>query len=104
MEATGHYWQNLFAFLVAEGFAIALLNPLRTRRFSEVDLERTKNDAIDAVGIAPPHGNTVKNPASLASVTVTFRATALALASTPPRPPTCNCNVVPPATTPPDRN
>jgi transposase len=52
MEATGHYWQNLFAFLAGEGFAIALLNPLRTRRFSEVDLERTKNDAIDAVGIA----------------------------------------------------
>src|SRR5262249_55338713 len=26
MEATGHYWQNLFAFLAAEGFAIALLN------------------------------------------------------------------------------
>jgi predicted lipoprotein len=46
MEATGHYWQNLFAFLAAEGFAIALLNPLRTRRFSEVDLERTKNDRL----------------------------------------------------------
>jgi transposase len=52
MEATGHYWQNLFAFLAGDGFVIALLNPLRTRRFSEADLERTKNDAIDAVGIA----------------------------------------------------
>ena len=52
MEATGHYWQNLFAALAAAGFPIALLNPLRTRRFSEVDLERTKTDAIDAVGIA----------------------------------------------------
>jgi transposase len=52
MEATGHYWQNLFARLAAEGFAVALLNPLRTRRFSEADLERTKTDAIDAVGIA----------------------------------------------------
>ena len=28
MEATGHYWQNLFAALAAEGFAVALLNPL----------------------------------------------------------------------------
>lgn len=52
MEATGHYWQNLFARLAAEGYAIALLNPMRTRRYSEADLERTKTDAIDAVGIA----------------------------------------------------
>jgi len=33
MEATGHYWQNLFAALVAEGYAVALVNPLRTHRF-----------------------------------------------------------------------
>lgn len=52
MEATGHYWQNLFAMLTALGFAIALINPLRTRRFAEEDLRRTKTDAIDALGIA----------------------------------------------------
>lgn len=52
MEATGHYWQNLFAYLAGEGFAVALLNPLRTRRFAGEDLERTKTDAIDALGIA----------------------------------------------------
>lgn len=52
MEATGPYWQNLFAFLAAEGFAVALLNPLRTRRFAGEDLERTKTDSIDAVHIA----------------------------------------------------
>ena len=52
MEATGHYWQNLFATLAAEGFAIALINPLRTRRFAEEDLVRTKTDAIDALGLA----------------------------------------------------
>lgn len=52
MEATGHYWQNLFAALAADGFLIALLNPLRTRRFAEEDLARAKTDAIDAVGIA----------------------------------------------------
>jgi transposase len=33
MEATGHYWRNLFTFLAGEGFSIALLNPLRARRF-----------------------------------------------------------------------
>lgn len=52
MEATGHYWKNLFATLVAKGFAVALLNPLRTHRFAGEDLERTKTDAIDALGIA----------------------------------------------------
>lgn len=52
MEATGHYWQNLFAALVTRAFPVALLNPLRTRRFAEEDLERTKTDAIDALGIA----------------------------------------------------
>jgi transposase len=52
MEATGHYWKNLFAALAAEGFALALLNPLRTRRFAGEDLERAKTDSIDALSIA----------------------------------------------------
>jgi transposase len=52
MEATGHYWQNLFADLTVRGFRLALLNPLRTARFAEEDLRRTKTDAIDALGIA----------------------------------------------------
>lgn len=52
MEATGHYWKNLFAVLAAAGHGVALLNPLRTRRFASEDLQRTKTDAIDALGIA----------------------------------------------------
>jgi transposase len=52
LEATGHYWQNLFATLVASGFAVALLNPLRTRRFAEVDMPRVKTDSVDALSIA----------------------------------------------------
>ncbi len=52
MEATGHYWQNLFAYVATEGFAVALLNPLRTHRFAGEELQRTKTDAIDAIGIA----------------------------------------------------
>jgi transposase len=38
--------------LAAAGHSVALLNPLRTRRFAAEDLERTKTDAIDALGIA----------------------------------------------------
>jgi transposase len=52
MEATGHYWKNLFAALAAAGHNVALINPLRTRRFASEDLARTKTDAIDALGIA----------------------------------------------------
>jgi transposase len=52
MEATGHYWKNLFAVLAAHGHKVALLNPLRTHRFAGEDLARAKTDAIDALGIA----------------------------------------------------
>ena len=52
MEATGHYWKNLFAVLVAADHAVALLNPLRSRRFQDQDLARTRTDAIDALGLA----------------------------------------------------
>lgn len=52
MEATGHYWQNLFTFLHAAGFAVALLNPVRTARFAAEDMRRAKTDALDAQGIA----------------------------------------------------
>jgi transposase len=52
MEATGHYWKNLFAVLTAAGHEVALLNPLIARRFQEASLERTKTDAIDATGLA----------------------------------------------------
>jgi transposase len=52
MEATGHYWQNLYAHLTERGYAVVLLNPLRTQRFAAADLQRTKTDAIDALSIA----------------------------------------------------
>lgn len=48
MEATGHYWQNVFARLAAEGFRVAVVNPLAVRRFAESMLSRAKTDAIDA--------------------------------------------------------
>ena len=52
MEATGHYWKNLFAVLAAAGHEVALVNPLAARRFQEASLERAKTDAIDAAGLA----------------------------------------------------
>ena len=52
LEATGHYWRNLFVALLAKSYVVAVLNPLRTARFAEEELRRTKTDAIDALGIA----------------------------------------------------
>lgn len=52
MEATGHYWKNLFAVLTAAGHEVVLLNPFVARRFQDSRLERTKTDAIDAHGLA----------------------------------------------------
>lgn len=52
MEATGHYWKNLFAVLAAAGHEVVLLNPFVARRFQDSSLERTKTDAIDAQGLA----------------------------------------------------
>ena len=52
LEVTGHYWRNLFVALLEKAYAVAVLNPLRTRRFAEERLQRTKTDAIDAAGIA----------------------------------------------------
>jgi len=52
LEATGHYWKNLFSTLAAAGHRVALLNPIVARRFQEAGLERTKTDAIDAMALA----------------------------------------------------
>src|SRR5215813_28722 len=52
LEATGHYGRNLFGALTDRAYLVALINPLRTRRFAEEDLVRAKTDAVDALGIA----------------------------------------------------
>jgi transposase len=52
MEATGHYWKNLYATLAAAGHDVVLLNPIIARRFQQAQLERTKTDAIDATALA----------------------------------------------------
>jgi transposase len=52
MEATGHYWKNLYAALAAAGHNVVLLNPIIARRFQQAQLARTKTDAIDATALA----------------------------------------------------
>lgn len=52
IEATGHYWKNLYVTLTAAGHDVVLLNPLVARRFQETQLKRTKTDSIDALSLA----------------------------------------------------
>ena len=52
MEATGHYWQNIYVELAQRDFAVVLINPIRTRRYAEEELIRAKTDKIDAGLIA----------------------------------------------------
>jgi transposase len=52
MEATGHYWQNIYVELAQRGFAVVLINALRTRRYAEEELVKAKTDKIDAGLIA----------------------------------------------------
>lgn len=52
MEATGHYWKNLFAVLTTAGHKVALLNSFFARRFQDASVERAKTDSIDAAGLA----------------------------------------------------
>jgi len=52
MEATGHYSRNLFGALAERSYTVALINPLRTRRFAQEDLMRAKTDSVDALAIA----------------------------------------------------
>ena len=52
LEASGHLWENLEAFLSQKGYRVRLLNPLRLRRFREVLGAKAKTDDLDAYLIA----------------------------------------------------
>jgi transposase len=52
MEATGHYWRNLFGRLVAEGHRVAVINAAVSSRFAKLELRRAKTDKVDALGLA----------------------------------------------------
>jgi transposase len=52
LEATGHDWQNLVAYLAPAGLEVALLNPRRTHHCAGEELQRPKTAAIDALGMA----------------------------------------------------
>lgn len=53
MEATGHYWMALYAFLVSKGYQVAVIDPVQVRAVRRLKgLDKVKNDRVDAALIA----------------------------------------------------
>ena len=48
LEATGNYWLALALFLHELDYAVSVINPVRARRFAQMQLQHTKTDAVDA--------------------------------------------------------
>ncbi len=79
LEATGHYSYNLLGFLLDNGLATYVLNPLRTNLYRKgFSLRKTKTDRVDARTIAAmllsdtglkPYTNTAYHNEELKSLT-----------------------------------
>lgn len=52
MEATGVYYLDLAVYLTEQDFNVAVLNPVSSKRFSELKLSQIKTDAADAALLA----------------------------------------------------
>lgn len=67
MEATGHYWLNLYSYLVENGFTVHVINPLQTDGWRKgIEIRKRKTDIIDSVLIAEliRYGNFLKTTLS----------------------------------------
>ncbi len=52
LEATGHYWLALYAFLVGQDYAVSVLNPLQVAAYRKAGIRKVKNDPKDAFWVA----------------------------------------------------
>ena len=52
MEATGHYWLNLYTRLIECGYSVHVINPVQSDALRGLYIRQTKNDAKDAFIIA----------------------------------------------------
>jgi transposase len=52
MESTGHYGHALRDWLLGQGFAVHIFNPLKSNRFRDFYIQWHKNDERDAVALA----------------------------------------------------
>ena len=51
MEATGYYHLQLAYYLKASGYSVSVVNPLKIKRFIQMNLSKVKTDKSDAVWI-----------------------------------------------------
>lgn len=52
MEATGHYWLSVHAFLLEQGYEVKVINPIQSEAFRKMYIRQTKNDSRDSFIIA----------------------------------------------------
>jgi len=52
MEATGHYWLSIHAYLLEQGFEVKVINPIQSEAFRKMYIRQTKNDSKDSFIIA----------------------------------------------------
>ena len=52
MEATGHYWLNLYTWLTDKNFKIHVINPLQSDALRNLYIRKTKTDSVDSNIIA----------------------------------------------------
>jgi transposase len=52
MEATGHYWLNIYTNLVELGCNVHVINPVQSDALRGLYIRKTKNDAKDSMIIA----------------------------------------------------
>ena len=48
MEATGHYWLSVHAFLLEQGYDVKVINPIQSEAFRKMYIRQTKNDSKDS--------------------------------------------------------
>lgn len=52
MEATGHYWLNLFTVLIDKQIETHVINPIQTDAIRRMNIRKTKTDSVDCRYIA----------------------------------------------------
>jgi len=51
LESTAHYGDNLVRYLVAEGFNVCVLNPIKTSVMRKDNIRKTKTDKVDLIDL-----------------------------------------------------
>ena len=52
MEATGHYWLSVYAYLTEREYTVRVINPIQSDAFRKMYIRQTKTDSKDSFLIA----------------------------------------------------